>query len=260
MNITQEVRGIPEVKAALAQLGTDAPAALRIGVTDMGEEAQNVIRGGITRRFTFRGTAERFQAAVVFQRPKETAKRTIQATLKVGADGVGGTKATATKNLGRILARHENAGARTHQATTIAQMVKVGRNTLVAGGFFLPAKGMRTATSNPPRSMYPTSIGAMMRTDPSGRQYFAKGTKKGSKRAGNGVSYFATEQGIFRRKHSGFGRASAEAIWWFRKSVRTPARLGFWDDANETINRVAVPTMLRAVDTVLRRTSPKGLL
>lgn len=259
MNITHEIRGIPEVKAMLDQLGDDAPHAMRIAVTDIGEEAQAAIQGGMTRRFTFRGTATAFQRAVVFQRPKETARRTIQGTLRVGSDGSGGTKASATKNLGRILARHEEAETRQHQAMTMAQMFKVGRNTLVAGGFFLPAKGLRTSTANPPRALYPTSIGVQMRRDVDGRQFFAKGTKKGSKRTGNGVSYFATPRGIFRRKHSGFGRAAAEPIWFFRKHVRTPARLGFWDDASETLQRVAIPKMARAVDTVLRRTSPQGL-
>jgi hypothetical protein len=257
VNITTEVRGIPAVKAMLAQLGEDAPHAVRIGVTDIGEQAQATIQAGIGKRFTFRGTATAFKRAVVWQRPKETARRTIQGTLRVGSDS-GGTKATATTNLGRILARHERTETRQAQSTTLSQLFKMG-GQLIEGGFFLPAKGLRTATSNPPRALYPRNVGVAMRRDVDGRMMFASGTKKGSKRKGNGVSYFATPRGIFRRRHSGFGRGSAEAIWWFRKFVRTPARLGFWDDAQETVARVAVPAMKRAVDTVLRRTSPRGL-
>lgn len=260
MNVTTEVRGIPEVKAMLAQLGADAPHAVRIGVTDIGEATQATIQAGLGRRFTFRGgTGPAFKRAIVWQRPKETARRTIQGTLRVGSDSPGGTKASATTNLGRILARHEQAGTRQTQATTMAQLFRLTGNRLIDGGFFLPANGLRSNTANPPRSMYPRAIGVAMRRDVDGRMFYAKGTKKGSKRTGNGTSYFATPRGIFRRRHSGFGRAAVEAIWWFRKTVRTPARLEFWRDAQETVDRVAVPMMKRAVDTVLRRTSPQRL-
>ena len=257
MEVTTEVRGIPEVKAMLEQLGKDAPHAVRIAVTDIGEQAQASIQAGMGKRFTFRGTAAAFKQAVIWQRPKETAKRTIQGTLRVGS-GTGGTKATATANLGRILARFENDGTRHATATTMAQLFRTSGNNLIEGGFFLPANGLRTNTANPPKALYPRNVGVAMRRGVDGRMFYAKGTKKGSKRTGNGVSYFATGKGIFRRKHTGFGRASVEAIWWFRKTVRTPARLGMWEQAEETVKRVAVPVMRRAVDTVLRRTTSEG--
>ena len=241
------------VRDALRQLGDDAPHALRIATTQIGEHAQRTMRSRLSERFTFRGTAAGFQKAVVFQSPREAARRKIAATLKVGS-AQGGTKATATRNLGVILARHEDGGERTAR-----QLYRMGNGKVITAGFFLPASGLRTSSANPPRAMYPTSIGAQIRSDPAGNAYFASGTKKGSKRRGTGASYFATEQGIFRRKHTQFGRAEVDAIWWFRKRVRTAPRLGLWTTANEVFERFAVAYAMDAIDLVLERTGPRRL-
>jgi hypothetical protein len=254
MQQTITVFGAAEVKAELKQLGDDAPAAVRIATTLIGEHAQRTMRAQIGDRFQFRGTGEGFKRAVIFQAPKESAKRKVQGVLKVGSDQ-GGTKATATRNLGVILARHEEASARNTR-----QIYRMGNGQYIQAGYFLPAKGLRTASSNPPRSMYPTSIGAQIRTDPKGDAYFASGRKKGTKKKGTGASYFATRQGIFKRRHTNFGgRVQVEAIWWFRPHIRTPARLLLWETAEDVFNRFAVAYAMDAIDTVLERTSPKGL-
>jgi hypothetical protein len=248
------VFGAEETKAELRKLGADAPAAVRIATTLIGEHAQRTMRATIGQRFQFRGTADRFEKAIVFQAPRASATRKITAVLKVGSDQ-GGTKATATRNLGVILARHEDASQRSTR-----QLYRMGNGKIISAGYFLPAKGLRTSSQNPPRSMYPTSIGAQIRSDPSGQTYFASGTKKGSKKKGTGASYFATKQGIFKRRHTGFGgRVEVEAIWWFRSNIRTPARLRLWETASEVFDRFAVAYAMDAIETVIERTSPRRL-
>lgn len=251
------VTGDAEVKAALQQLGKDAPHAVRIATTQIGEHAQRQMRGQMGQRFSFRGTLSQFQKAVVFQAPRESATRKIQGVLKVGSD-TGGTKATATRNLGRILARHEEADQRTESG----QVFFNGQGKAMTGlGFFIPAPGLRTPSQNPPRRMYPANIGAAMRLDAGGKLVLASGTKKGSKKKGTGESFFATRHGIFRRRHTGFGgRVDVEAVWWFRRSIRTPARLRLWDTAEEVFDRFAVAYAMDAINLVLDRTGPRRLI
>ena len=258
---TITVVGSDEVRASLAALGKDAPHAIRIATTNIGEHAQRVMRAQIGQRFTFRGTSSGFQKAIVFQKPKDTATRKIQGVLKVGSDQ-GGTKSTATRNLGVILARHEEADTRHENQQTFYD----GRGRPMTGlGFFLPAKGLRTSSSNVPRNLYPRNIGAAMRRDASGGYILAKGTRKGTRKRPNGESFFATRNGIFRRRHSLMqtafgGRVQVEAVWWFRSRIRTPARLRLWDTAQEVFDRFAVSYAMDAIDLVIERTSPTRLM
>jgi hypothetical protein len=248
--------GADELKAELRKLGADAPHALRIATTLLGERAQREMRQQMGNRFSFRGTKAGFDKAVVFQAPRETAKRKVSGTLKVGSD-TGGTKATATRNLGILLARHEEADTRTETGQTFFD----GRGRPLTGlGFFVPAKGLRTTSANPPRKMYPSSIGASLRTTPDNRVILAKGTKRGSKKTGWKVSYFATRKGIFMRRPSGVGGDVVEPIWYFVRSIRTPARLRLWETAQEVFDRFAVSYALDAIDTVIDRTSPTRLV
>ncbi len=253
---TITVFGDEAVKASLKQLGQDAPHAVRIATTQIGEHAQRQMRAQIGSRFSFRGTLAGFQKAIVFQAPRESAKRKIQGVLKVGSE-TGGTKATATRNLGVILARHEDADTRSQNQQTYYD----GRGRPMTGlGFFIPAPGLRTASQNVARSMYPRAIGAAMRKDASGNYVLAKGTKKGSKKKGAGQSFFATRKGIFRRRHTLFGgRVEVQAVWFFRSSVRTPARLRLWETAEDVFDRFAVAYAMDAIDLVIERTSPKSL-
>jgi hypothetical protein len=252
---TITVVGTDEVRQALKQLGDDAPHALRIATTNLGEHAQRTMRAQIGNRFQFRGTLAGFQRAVVFQAPR-AAGRKVSAILKVGSDQ-GGTKATGTRNLGVILARHEEAGSRTESGQTFFD----GQGRQMSGlGFFIPAPGLRTASQNVPRKLYPRNIGAAMRQGVDGGYTLAKGTKKGSKKKGNGESFFATRNGIFRRRHTGFGgRVEVEAVWWFRKGIRTPARLRLWETAEEVFERFAVAYAMDAIGLVIERTSQKRL-
>jgi hypothetical protein len=246
-----------EVRASFRERGKDAPHALRIATINVGEHAQRQMRAQIPQRFSFRGTQAGFQRAIIFQAPRETAKRKVTGMLKVGSDS-GGTKATGTRNLGVILARHEEEGARVENQQTYYD----GRGRPMSGlGFFLPAQGMRTASTNVPRRMYPKAIGAAMRRDVAGNMVLASGTKRGSKRKGQGESFFATRKGIFRRRHTMFGgRVEVEPIWFFVSRIQTPARLRLWDTAHEVFERFASAYAMDAIDLVIERTSPKRLL
>lgn len=252
MNISGEVMNASAVLAALEQLGAEeSQKAVRLWTTVLGRDTQRTMQDVLPSRFTFRdGTAERFRKAVVFQPPKTTKYREVQAVLKVGGPGFG---ESATQNFGVILARHEEADERTAAPHTYYD----GKGRAFSAGFFLPAEGMRTNTANPPRGMYPSAIGAALRKTPSG-VILAKGTKKGTKKNPNGVSYFATPQGIFRRKHSLFtsafgGRVEVEAVWWFRSHVRTPARLGLESTARAFFDANGVAYGLQAIEETIYR-------
>lgn len=255
MNLSIRTEGVAEVKQAMAALGRNAPKAVTLWVNSVGLTAQGEMRERLPSSFSMRGTQEQFRKAVVFQSASTKGKREKQAILVIGSDGPGGTKASATKNLGRILARHEEGETRTERN----QVYRLGSGGVITSGFFLPAKGLRTSTTNVPRSMYPTSVGAQIRSDPSGRVFFAKGTKKGSKKQGTGVSYFATTKGIFRRRHTLFGKTASgrdvdvEAIWWFRYTVRTPARTKLWETAQRVWDTKAVALGQQAIEETLFR-------
>lgn len=251
MNISVKVEGVTAVKQAIAQLGKSAPKAVALWVNWVGLSAQGEMRKSLPSSFSMRGTQEQFRKAVVFQSASTTGKRDKQAILQVGSDGPGGTRASATKRFGEILARHENADTRSARN----QVYRTGNGGIVTAGFFLPAAGLRTSTANVPRSMYPTSIGAQIRSDASGKVFFANGTKKGAKKTGTGASYFATKQGIFRRRHTSFGRADVEAIWWFRSTVSTPARTKLWETAQGVWDAKAVALGQQAIDETLFRST-----
>lgn len=225
MQIDAKVEGAAELKAALAALGKAAPKAVRLWANWMGIEAQGQMRAELGNRFTFRNTSAQFQRAVVFQGAK--ASGPVQSVLKVGSEA---SSRTATAALGRLLARHEEGGTRSTGGT----------------GFYVPAKGLRTSTANPPRSMYPNRLLALIGSDKGG-------FKKGSKKRGTGTQYFVTDKGIFRRKETQFGRAQADAIWWFKKTIRTPARLRLWETAERVVNVRAFALAEQAIEETLFR-------
>jgi hypothetical protein len=250
MNLSIKVEGVDEIKKALAGIGKEAPKAVTLWVNWIGLTAQGEMRKTLPSHFSMRGTQEQFKKAVVFQSASVGGKRAKQAVLTVGSDGPGGTRASATKRFGEILARHEEAGSRTQTN----QIYRKGNGGLFTAGFFLPAKGLRTSTANVPRSMYPKAIGALLTVDAGGKATFNSSTKKGSKKKGTGVSYFATKKGIFLRRHTSFGgRVDVEAIWWFRPTVRTPARTRLWSTAQKVWDTQAVALGKQAIEETLFR-------
>lgn len=247
MNITAAVDGVAQVQRLFHALETNAADAARIAANMLGEDAQKAVRDNIARRFTFRGTRDQFNRAVVFNRARIRNGHEVQAELRVGGSDT--FRTSATQKLGTMLARHENADSR----STSGQIFYNSRGKAMSNlGYYLPANGLRTSTTNPPRKLYPSAIGVALRRTPENRLIRAKGTRKATRKS-YGVSYFATEQGIFRRVHSGFGRAEAQAVWWFRRRIRTPARLGMWETAQRVFATNGTAYAIRAIETVLRR-------
>jgi hypothetical protein len=245
MSFTVNVSGVAEVQKALAGIGKAAPKATRLWCNWIGLEAQGEMRKQIGSRFSFRGTSEGFEKAIVFSQAKASGARKDKAELTVGGPGFGGSR---TQKLGVILARHEEANTR----TSTSQIFRTTGNQSTTG-FFLPAKGLRTTSTNPPKALYPRNIGVSARRRVDGGEFFAGGSKKGSKKKGTGVSFFATDKGIFRRRHTSFGSADVEAIWWFRSRVKTPARLKLWATAEDVFKRRAVALGLQAIEETLFR-------
>lgn len=249
MNITPQITGAEPALALLNALGPSARAATQLWANAVGEHTQRAMRTRLPERFHLRGTAAQFSKAIVFQRARSVqtgdTMRQIQAVLKVGSDSV---KGTATANLGRLLARYEESDARTSDAH-----FRMANGKSFSAGFYLPANGIRTNQKNPARALYPTSIGAQIRIDAGGKLTYAKGTK-GSVKKGTKVSYFATPKGIFRRRDTVFGKADAQAIWWFAKRVRTPARLELWVTAQLVFDRFSMQYAEDALDLVVERT------
>jgi hypothetical protein len=252
MNINLNVSGTAEVQKALAGLKRpQARKAVVLWENWLGIESQGAMRREMPNRFSFRGTRSQFEKAIVFQQAKASGSGALQAVLKVGGSGA----ETATSKFGRKLARHEEEGQRTQSD----EVYYDGRGRAFRAGFYIPAKGMRTATSNPARRLYPSSVGAAMRVMGKGenaRLGLAKGTRKGSRGRGTGESFFATPKGIFRRKHTSFGgRVDVELLWFFRSRIRTPARLRLWETAEKVFETRAVALGLQAVEETLFRAS-----
>ncbi len=247
MNLSLDVRNFAEVQAELKALGENAVHAQRIWVNSLGEHMQTAMQTQIGKNFTFRGTRDRFEKAVVWRgvTNRVSGRNRVSGELTVGTTQ---NSKSATSKLGQLLARHENAEART------SNNVFKTSSGMIPGGFYLPAKGMRTSTSNPARALYPTSIGALIRFDGkmNGEAYYANNMKsKGKGKNKVTTSYFATKLGIFERVLKGKERA----LWWFSKGVRTPARLGMWAKADEVMERFAVGYGWEAVQIVIDRSS-----
>lgn len=250
--------GVPEVQAFLRELGPDAGAALRLMSNAIGEHAQRAMRGRLPQVFTFRGTQATAEKAIVFQAAKHENPTRTQAILKVGSD-VGGTKATGTRRFGQILARHEEAGVRSS-----GEVFRMSNGQTFVGGFFIPDRSIRSASANPPKALYPVNIGAKLRRDPAGAEYYAKSkrktrTVKGEVKRGESF-YVIPNVGIFRRRQSQFGSlrgssvmSEGEPLWWFHRQVRTPARLGLWETAEDIFARFGQDYALEAIETVLAR-------
>lgn len=214
------------LKAELAAIGRQAPFAVSLGVNNLGLAAQRAAQAEVKRAFSLRGTASFFEKGVVFKRGT---KSSPTATLSIGVEGA--WPGTATKRASAILARHEEGGRR--EST---ERVKAG-GQLVEAGFFLPGPGLRTPSTNVPRRLYPANLGATLRRNPSGEQYYAASTKqRGRGRMQARASYFVIPRvGIFERQRIGGFGSGLRPIWFFSRSVRTAPRTGFREAADDVI-------------------------
>lgn len=213
------------LKAEFKAIGRQAPFALSLAINNTGLMAQKAARGEVARSFALRGTGSFFDRGVVFKRGT---KAIPMAELMIGVDSA--SKGGATARAGAILARHEESGAR--ESSDVVRAA----GKLVPAGFFLPGPGMRTRSTNVPRKLYPSAIGATIRLDPSANAYYASNIKqkgRGAKQVRD--AYFVIPRvGIFQRQSGGLG-SKVRPIWFFARRVRTPARTGFQRMAEETI-------------------------
>ena len=213
------------IKAEFKGIGRQAPFALSLAINNTGLKAQKAVRAEVARSFSLRGTASFFDRGVVFTRGT---KGKPMAELMIGVSS--GAKGGATARASAILARHEEAGSR--EST---EVVRAG-SKLVPAGFFLPGPGMRTASTNVPRRLYPAAIGATIRTEPSGKAYYASNVKERGRgaRKVRDAFFVIPRVGIFQRQSGGLG-SKVRPIWFFARRVSTPARTGFRNMAEEAI-------------------------
>ncbi len=257
---------VADVRKRLGKLkGKAGREASQRWVNWIGIESQGEMRKVLPSRFQFRGTAEGFRKAVVFQSARVTRRVATQAALKIGAPGFTQSR---TANLGATLARHEEADQRTGHTP-----IWGGGRTLFTG-FFLPAKGLRTSSKNPPRRLYPVNIGVLPRIDAGGKIYrSASKRQKTGKQSDRAESFYVIENvGIFMRKNTAWqsnttrnadGRFSSntigkrsskgQPIWWFTRRIRTKARLGLWDTARKTFDARGLALGMQAIEETLYR-------
>lgn len=259
MDISVDVMGTDSIRSLINALGKAAPETRKRWVNWIGIEAQGEMRKQLPSRFTMRGTADQFRKAIVWKIPKtaqaDDSHKQFRGELVVGSSS-GGTKATATGNLGRLLARHEDDDTRSS-----AESFRTSDGRTISAGFFIPANGIRTNTTGIPRAMYPRSIGATIRTgdgaDVRGQGYYAKsvrGTVRGRKKSTLGESYVITEKGIFRYQHSiSLSHVKPKPIWWFTRRIRTPARLRMWETAQQVLDTRAEALGMQAIEETLFR-------
>lgn len=225
MNLSLQVEGVQEVRDALKGMGKDAPKAVQLWATWMAVESKGATQAKLPTSFQMRGTQNAFRDAI---KVKQATTSTLSASVTVGSENATSRAAV----FGRILARHEDGGTRTQDAN---------------GGFYVPARGLRTTSTNPPRSLYPKALTKLIQGQRSG-------LKRGSKRTGTGTQYFMTERGIFRRRLTNFGGpVQAEAVWWFVRSIRTAPRTKLFDSADEVLRVKAVALGMQAIDEAIFR-------
>lgn len=247
MDLSVKVEGDERVKRMLAQLGDEAPHAMRMAANSLGEHMQRSMQAAIPNRFTFRGTSEGFKKAIVFAKAIPGRTNRASAVLRVGSDSPGRSRTTM---LGRILARHEKAGERTS-----SDSVRLTSGGVKSVGFFIPANGLRTNERGIPKSLFPKAIGAVQRQQVDGSYGYAKSVRKTTKKK-VGERFVVTEQGIFRQRFAvDLRKNNMEPIWWFARRVRTPARLRLWETAEEVFERFSLGYLDEAIDVVIARST-----
>jgi hypothetical protein len=225
------------VRAALKEIGRQAPFALATGITKTIQEAQRAMKVQVKNTFTLRGTESLFTNTV---KAKFATKTKPEGNIRIeGPETITGPSG----RISNIVLRHEDGGSKTSSATYAS-----GRKVFV-GGFYLPAKGAR-----PPRSLYPSNIGAQLRRDASGKSYLAssqKGRKRVRGQEGREKSYFATAKGIYERRH--FGSTSAvRLLWAFERKITLKPRLKFFATIDRVINERLNTNILHGIDEAIR--------
>ncbi|HEX6925654.1 MAG TPA: hypothetical protein VF167_09490 [Longimicrobiaceae bacterium] len=234
------------VERALKDFPRQTPFALALGITNTLKDAQRAVQKQLDDVFTLRGTQRFFYRAVKLTL---ATKSNPNGNIRIeGPETITGPDA----RIAAAILRHEEGGAKTSRA------VYRGSTRNIVGGFFLPAKGLRTSSAGVPRALYPKNIGAQLRRDATGKKFLAsnqKGRKRRRGQAGRERSYFVTARGIYERRH--FGATSAiRLIWAFEPRIRLRPRLGFYRTVQRVIDVHLQPNMTRAIDHAIKTAFP----
>ncbi|BAH39281.1 MAG TPA: hypothetical protein DGD08_10305 [Gemmatimonas aurantiaca] len=130
------------------------------------------------------------------------------------------------KRYGGIILRHDEGGQFSSNA-----LYRTQNRQFTAGGFVIPAPGLRSAARGMPRSLYPAQIGLSSRSikyedsDDPQRQYKGGKKKRGRGFRKNTRFYFVKENvGIFVRTQVG-KESEYDAVWFFRRQINIRGRL-----------------------------------
>ncbi len=243
---------VKQVQEELKAIGRQAPFALALGITKTTKEAQLAMQNRMPKVFTLRGTERFFRQAV---KATIATKARPEGNVRIeGPETVRGPDARVS----RIILRHERGGTQISAAT-----YRTVRTEGRALGFFLPAQGLRSASANTPRKLYPRNIGVAKRRDVDGSDFYAK-NKRGRKlvrgQEAREISYFATLEGVYERRVLGGMGTAVRLLWWFKKSIALKPRLGFFDTVERVMDERYRPNLLAAIDEALRTARPRGRL
>lgn len=242
------------VQAELAAIGRQAPFAIALGITTTVKEAQLAMQAQMPRAFKLRGTEALFRKAV---KVKTASKSRPEGDVRIeGPETVKGPDA----RISRMILRHEDGGSSQSDA-----MYRLTDGRMKAMGFFLPAKGLRSSASNPPRKLYPRNIGIASRATADGSRIFAssrKGRKVVRGQEQREFSYFVSSRGgVYERRVFGSGSA-IRLLWWLRREVSHQPRLRFYEVVSEKIDERYRINLLNAIDQAMKSATPdaKGSL
>lgn len=241
---------VKQVQEELRAIGRQAPFALALGITRTTQDAQRAMQARMPQVFQLRGSEALFRKAVQITTATKTKP---EGNVRVEAR-VNNTRDIA--RISRIILRHEDGGAKRDDS-----MYRLESGKLKPLGFYLPAKGLRTASAQVPRKLYPRNIGIQIRIEASGSLFYAN-TRKGRKvkrgQEQRELSYFVTARGgVYERRVFGSGSA-VRLVWWLRREVVLRPRLGFFDTVERVMDERYRPNLLAAIDEALRTARPGG--
>ncbi|HET7552182.1 MAG TPA: hypothetical protein VFK04_12900 [Gemmatimonadaceae bacterium] len=165
---------------------------------------QRTMRESLPKKFTIRsGTTRRFlERMIKIEKFDRSNKHKLSVT--VGITGPGFFP-SVSDNRAAILARHEKGG------------------TFTAFPFYLPAPGLRGATKEIPRRLYPSNLRLAPRRTPT---EYLPALRQGKRR-----TFIIPGVGIFQRQ----SKDEIDSIWFFKERVTIKPRLGFYDTATKTV-------------------------
>lgn len=193
------------------------PFAIALALNHTANDVQAAVRATLPQRFTIRSsvTLNFFNRMIKIATADRATKQVHAVTVGIAGPASGSIGAEAQK--AALLARHELGGVHT------------------APVFFLPAPGLRTASSNIPKALYPVNLGLTQRKLIAGGS--AAGGSQGKRR-----TYVVPGVGIFQR----ISKDETDLLWLFRQRITLKPRLGFTTTATATIETRWIPNFAAA--------------